>query len=207
MSEVARLHDRGMRSAIHIDDAERMRSTRLKQVDAPAARQVQQLDAVRGLKRARRGRRLAARIRLVREKTGVTHIEQGLRPWLYRNLVEVDETGPRLAAGPLVVAGDRCERLAAVPHAGLAWRRAKVDGAVRPARSSGRRCRWFRAATAACPELSRPSSVLGATLRRSKGRRALSDSCGGKQQGQDDRDDAHATRTILHTFPVSQPPC
>ena len=40
-------------SSVHVDHAERMRPTRLKQVDATGPGQIQQFDAVGGLKRAR----------------------------------------------------------------------------------------------------------------------------------------------------------
>src|SRR5689334_7152987 len=134
MAEGTRLRLAGMRTAIHVDHAVRVRAAGLEQIDPMCARYVQQLDAICSAERTCGRGRLAARVGLVGQKPRVTRVKERLCPWLNGHVFEIDQTGPRAAGDLLVILWDGGERLGAVPETAGAWDCAQIDCAVRPTR-------------------------------------------------------------------------
>src|SRR5262249_12602151 len=79
-------------TAIHINRMKRVRPSVVDDVDALQLRHVQDLETVRGSPEPWSWGRLAARIRLVTQKVGVTIIDQRSGPILQRNLVDVNRS-------------------------------------------------------------------------------------------------------------------
>src|SRR5262249_45016432 len=123
---IARLEIFGMRAAVHIDRAERMRTADIHDEDSLQIVHFNELDTIWSQKLARPAGRFAAGMRL--ELIGTPVREQGTCPILERKFVRLRR--PRFT---------RCTAGAGQPEAGFTRKRSKQHSPIRTSRCRTRR--------------------------------------------------------------------